>query len=463
MELLNKSASTYLLIITRRDASEILLISQGCGWSLPQADADSEQRLAEQLTAETARAWKIETYCLFFSGIPQSSAGPRARCAIMESVRNDENSPPGTIWVPRSMAIECCDGPERAALRESLKQLDSYSTSHTSGHFACSGWLQELFRWAQEQIAGCGLRLSGAFRQLNASPAFSLIRLETDCGAVWFKATGEPNAHELPITLALTQLFPQWMPKIFGVHAAWNGWLSAEAEGASLDGTADFAAWERIAEELAEMQISSIGKTDELLAAGCRDLRMAALAERIDAFIACMSELMAAQKKPAPAPLDRTELQVLALGLHEACAMLQGFELPDTIGHTDFNPGNIFVSEDGCFFLDWSEGAVSNPVLTLQYLREYLSRSGVEEPAGGEKLALAYSRCWTKRNSTSEIGHALTLAPLVAVFAYALSTDSWRSIDPEIDCKRAGYYRGLTRRMYREAIEATQRSELCLN
>lgn len=463
MELLSKPASTYLLVITRRNASEILLVSGGFGWSLPRADADREQRLAEQLTAEVAREWKIETYCLFLPNFPQGNATPRASCAVMDSVRNDEKSCPGTLWVPRSTAIEFCDSSEQAALRESLAQLDENATARANSHFACSGWVQELFRWAQEQIAPYGLHLTGGFRQLNASPAFSLIRLETDCGAVWFKATGQPNTHELPITLTLGRLFPRWMPRIFGVHTAWNGWLSEEAGGASLDSTADFAAWERTAEELAKMQISSIGTTDELLAARCRDLRMAALAERIDEFIAYMSELMSAQKKPAPAPLDRSELEVLRLGLREACAMLQGFELPDTIGHTDFNPGNIFVSEDRCFFLDWSEGSVSNPVLTLQYLREYLSRSGIEEPAGRDKLAVAYSRCWTRRYSANEIGHALTLAPLVAVFAYAVSTESWRSVDPAMDCKLTGYYRGLTRRMYREAIEAAQRSELCLS
>lgn len=462
MEPLNKPASTYLLVITRRNASEVLLVPSGRGWSLPRADADPEQRLAEELTAEAARAWKIETYCLLSSGIPQSSASVHARCAIMESVRNDENPLPGTRWVPRSGAIECCDPPDRGALRESLRQLDRYATAHTAGHFACSGWLQELFHWAQEQLAPAGLRLTGGFRQLNASPAFSLIRLETDCGAVWFKATGEPNAHEPAITISLARLFPRWLPKIFGVHAAWNGWLSAEAGGASLDSATDFAAWERTAEELAEMQIASIGKTDDLLVAGCRDLRAPAVAAQIDAFIVRMSELMTAQKKPAPAPLDCSELHTLALGLREACAMLQGFELPDTIGHTDFNPGNIFVDEDRCVFLDWCQASVSNPVITLQYLCEYLLRSGVEEPAGSEKLALAYLRCWTTVCSASEMKHALTLAPLVAVFAYAVSTASWRSLDPATDWKLAGYYRSLARRMYREVVNAAQRSELCV-
>ena len=460
MELLSKSASTYLLIITRRSASEILLLPSG--WLLPRVDADSEQRLGDQLTAEAASTWKVETYCLFFPSIPQNSANAHAKCAVMDSVQNDENPPPGTRWIPRAVAIECCNSLDRAALRESLRQMDVYATVHTTGHFACSGWLQELFRWAQEQLDSCGLRLTGRFRQLNASETFSLIRLEINCGAVWFKATGEPNAHELPITIALARLFPRWLPKIFGVHAEWNGWLSEEANGASLDGAADFAAWERAAEDLAEMQISSIGKTDELLAAGCRDLRIPALAEQIDAFIACMGELMAAQKKPAPAPLDRSELQSLACSLREACAMLQAFQLPDTIGHMDFNPGNIFVGEDRSIFLDWSEASVSNPVLTLQYLREYLSRSGMEEPAGSEKLAGVYSRRWTARYSPSEIRQALTLAPLVAVFAYAVSTDSWRSIDRATDDRLAGYYRGLARRMYRDAIEAAQRSELCL-
>ncbi|HJT71509.1 MAG TPA: hypothetical protein VJ731_15015 [Terriglobales bacterium] len=447
---------TYLMVIIRRNASEILLLPDGAGWKLPRTEVNPSERAAEQLTSEVQRAWGMETLCLF------SPAFDR-RCMVMEPVRENEKSSSGTYWIPRTSAERCCAPAEAAAVRQSLAELDGYARAQAGGAFACCGWLRELFRWVGEQIAPRGLQLTGRFRQLNTGPQFCLVRFETSAQALWFKATGAPNKHEMPVTITLTRLFPNHLPEILAVHREWNGWLSSEAPGAPLDAASEFRAWERTAEDLAAMQISAIGKTDELLASGCRDLRVPALAQQIDAFIACLNELMAAQKKRAPAPLSRSELQTLGLGLHEACATFESFRLPNTIGHSDFNPGNIFVGQDRCVFLDWSEAAVSNPVLTFQYLREYLSRSGVEEPAGGEKLAHIYSQRWAAIYSPSEIQHALTLAPLLAAFAYAVSSDSWRCMDRASDCKTAGYYRGLARRMYREAVEAAKRSELCLD
>ncbi|HWH61073.1 MAG TPA: phosphotransferase [Terriglobales bacterium] len=448
--------AAYLMVITRRNASEILLLPAGAGWKLPRLEVNPGERLAEQLTSEVLRAWGMETVCLFSPPFDR-------RCMVMEPVRDNEKSPPGTYWTPRTSADRCCAPPEAAAIRESLAELDGYARAQAGGHFACCGWLRELFRWVQEQVGPRGLQLTGRFRQLNTGPQFCLVRFETSGQAVWFKATGAPNRHEMPVTVTLGRLFPNYLPEILAVHREWNGWLSSEAPGTSLDAASRFRAWERAAEDLAGMQISSIGKTDELLASGCRDLRVPALAQQIDAFLACMNELMAAQKKPAPAPLDRSELRTLALSLREACTTLQSFSLPDTIGHTDFNPGNIFVGQDRCVFLDWSEAAVSNPVLTFQYLREYLPRSGMNEAAGGEKLSAVYSQRWSTVCSANEIRKALAQAPLVAVFAYALSTDSWRSIDRASDCKTAAYYRSLARRMYREAVKVAQRSELCLD
>lgn len=461
VDLLRKAASTYLLVITRRNGSEILVLPDGPGWSLPQADIDPEQRLAEQLTAQTARAWKIETFCLRPTAVQNGSVP--LMCAVMEAVRQNEKAPPGSYWMPRTAAERCCDSAGAAAVRESLERLEACTRSQSASPFARYGWMRELFGWAQDQIAPHGLRLTGAFRQMNASPRFSLIRLETSSGAVWFKATGDPNAHELPVTLALAELFPRYLPRILGVHHAWNGWLSEEAPGTALDEITDFAAWEQMANELARLQIASIGKADQLFKSQLRDLRIGVLAERIDPFLSRMSEMMSAQQKPSPAPLVSSELETLGQRLKESCALLDNLRFPDTVGHMDCNPGNIFVSRDRCVFLDWSEGSVTNPLVTLQLLREYLVRSGIDAPAGSERLAQAYLQAWAQFYSPAELKLALELMPLLAVFAFAVSMDSWRTLDPRRDHSVSGYYRGLVRRMYREATEAAQRSEACLS
>jgi hypothetical protein len=364
--------------------------------------------------------------------------------------------------MPPSVTTGCGDAREAGAIRESLEELDSYAKGERSGPFARPGWLRDLFIWTQEQVAPLGLRITGVFRQLNASPTFSLIRLETNDGALWFKATGEPNAHELPVSLSLARLFPRHVPRILGVHPAWNGWLTAEVSGTELDQTAECALWERAAQQLAELQIASIGKGAELLGAKCKDLRIRRLVERIDPFLAHMAEFMGAQEKPSPAPLSTSELSSLTQGLRESCSLLQSVGLPDTLGHIDFNPGNILVSQDRCVFVDWAEACVTNPLITLEYLCQHLERSASQETAAVERVTAAYLRPWTSFHSLDDLRRALTLSPLVAVFVYAVSSDSWRSPDAIHNPTLAGYFRSLTRRMYREAMRAAERSELCL-
>jgi hypothetical protein len=458
MEPLWEAANTYSLVITRRSASEILLVANSSGWELPRIAIRPQRRVAEQVNAEVARRWGLEAYCLSFWTPSQGGDG---RCAVMEAVR-DNQTPPETCWTPRASA-KCVEPQEMQMVRQSTDELDAHTKDGKACPFARPGWLRELFLWVRKQLAPSRLRLTGGFRQLNASPTFSLIRLEVERGAVWFEATGEPNAHELSITIALSQHFPLFIPQVLGVHSSWNGWLAREVPGGALDGIVDWPAWEQAAAGLAEFQIASIGKAAELLDANLKDLRIPILEERIDAFLARMGALMNAQEKRTPAPLVNSELRSLAELLKEACALLVSLNLPDTVGHVDFNPGNILISGNRCVFVDWAEGCITNPLLTFEYLCEHMGRSEIKTPLARERLVSAYLPAWSSVCSIEVLRRALTLSPLLAVFAYAVASDRWRSTNVIDDSILAGYFRSLTRRMYREAIHAAVRSEACLS
>jgi hypothetical protein len=462
MESPRAETNTYRLIVIRRNASEILLLPDGPGWAMPQVEIHPRQRLAEQLTVEVNRAWGVDAYCVLIPTLPGCSRDEMPKYAVMEFVRQKCDAPTGMFWVRRVALNGCVEPSEGRLIQEALEELHAYAEDERAGPFARPEWLQELFHWTQEQIAPLDLRLTGGFRQLNASPHFSLIRLETQRGAVWFKATGEPNSHELRVTVALTRLFPRFLPPILGVHRPWNGWLSAEAPGISLDQASSLEAWKQTATQLAELQIASTGRTSELIEAPLKDLRMAQLVRQIHPFLSRMNDLMAIQERRSPAPLSESAITMLSEALKESCALMESFRLPDTLGHIDFNPGNIRVSEDGCVFLDWAEGCVLNPLLTFEYLRAHMMRSRIGEPAACESLATAYLRPWTHFYSPEELRSALAPAALLAVFAYAVSTDSWRSADATQNPVQAGYLRSLTRRMYREAVRLAQRSEPCL-
>jgi hypothetical protein len=266
MQSLSDSGDSYWLIVTRRNASEILLSEHGSGWALPCVSIRPRQRVAEQLVSQVSGEWRLETYCLFVANSPHSGRNEEAKYAVMETVRQNDKAPDGTCWMSPSALAECGDARDLVLIKEALEELESYVRGEKAGPFARPGWLRELFRWTEEQVAPLGLRVTGGFRQWNASPTFSLVRMETNDGALWFKATGEPNAHELSVSLLLARLFPNHVLRILGIHRPWNGWLSAEASGTALDEISDCSTWERVAAELAELQIASIGKGSDLLA-----------------------------------------------------------------------------------------------------------------------------------------------------------------------------------------------------
>lgn len=456
---------TYRLIITRWSATELLVAPSGPGWALPEVAVRRDQRLAEQLTAVTRESRQLETYCLFVPSLASTpEAAPETAYAVMESLLQNGKSPSGTSWMVTRVALRkgTLESHDRAIVQSSLEEMERYTREPSAGPFGRPGWIRELFQWIQEQIGPSGLRVTGAFKQLNASPGFSLMRIETSGAAVWFKATGEPNRHELPVTRTLARLFPGYVPEVLGINSSWNGWLSREVPGSTLDQFAEVSAWERAAERLAELEIASIGKSDEFLESGCQDFRLGRLSEQIHPFLDAMNECMAAQTKQPPAILTRSELAFLGEALIEACSALAQLDFPDTLGHLDFNPGNILLTRKSRVFLDWAEACVANPFITFAYLCEHAGRHLGEATRAVEKMTAAYLEPWQRWFSPGDMLRGMELSPLVAVFAYAIRASTARVSEARENPALARYLRSLARRMHREAVRIQEKSEPCL-
>jgi len=171
---------------------------------------------------------------------------------------------------------------------------------------------------------------------------------------------------------------------------------------------------------------------------------------------------MAKQTTFSPPPLTAGALHTLAASLKEACIFLAELDLPDTLGHMDFNPGNICGSSTGCVFLDWAEAYVGHPFLTFEYLREQLSRNHPDKKAWQSEVTSCYLDPWILFASPDVATRALEITPLVAVLAYALSSNIWQDSERVENPKIAGYFRSLVRRMQREAQIWNERRQRCL-
>jgi hypothetical protein len=457
---------SYRLIITRRAGSEILCTANGLNWSLPSLEIPSKHRLAEQLTDRLHAERGLPAYCLFVlnHSRPGRASISRTKFAVMEALEDADSEPVGCQWLPASGHGSHGLRPvtDRTAITEAIQEINTYEKDIGKGPFARLGWIRQLFGWIDTRIAPLGWQTTGAIRQLNASATFSLIRLETTGPAVWFKATGEPNLHELPISVLLARLFPEYVPKILGVHPIWNGWLAEEVSGSLLDDCQEINSWERAARTLAELQLASIDSCPELLANHCADFRLSRVVQLIDPFLARMADLMVLQVKRPPEPLTHSSLILLGRRLKEACGILERLGLPDALGHIDFNPGNIIVSPSRCSFLDWAEGCVTHPFATFEYLLEHARRKLHGNDAAVERITAAYFYSWESIFSADTLTTAKGISPLIAVYVAAVSDARWRSVDARADPVLAGYFRSLTRRMFREATDMAQQGEPCL-
>ncbi|MGB7438614.1 MAG: hypothetical protein WBW49_24605, partial [Candidatus Acidiferrum sp.] len=369
------------------------------------------------------------------------------------------------FWVPiSSLAIDSFrDEQDFRTICNALIPLSHNAETGNEGPFAKPGWLREMCNWIAQQIEPMTFKLTGNFQQLNASSSFSLIRFETTDAALWFKAVGAPNLHEYSISQALARLLPNYVPSILATKPECHGWLMADGGGVTLNDVHDPSAWQTALTTLANLQIDSTGVEAALLEAGCRDLRLVALLELVDPFLDAVAHLMKQQSKVPPPILSKQQLLDISAVLKDALQCLGTLRIPDALGHSDFNPGNIIIGPERCIFLDWAEAYVGHPFLTFEYFLAHLRKDYLQLGPLESELRASYSRIWSSVVSPEQIAQAYSFSPLVAVYAYAVSSNIWRDPERLKVPGFQGYLRSLTRRMKQEADCIQRRRVECLN
>ena len=457
----------YRILLLRKNGSELLVTGERPPFTLPCVEIPRWERVAENMNAAVRERYGISSVCLFAPALSVATTGNKQQpfYQVMETRKANVAAPEGTYWLPVDSFSDYsfADGQDSRAFTSALRQVHEFENGEIAGPFGKPGWIEELFSWVQDAIDSHGLRVSGEFRQLNASPTFALLRFETNGPAVWFKAVGEPNLREFPISVALSRLFPGFEPALVATHPAWHGWLTTEFPGSTLHEVPDAYAWEQAAQTLGELQIASVGKTDQLLEAGCRDLRITSLLTLVDPFMEVMSHLMEQQQTTSPPTLSTTELLTLGKQIKNALSDLAELNIPDALGHLDFNPGNILCSANQSVFLDWAEAYVGPPFLTFEYLRTHLARTQREDAGLSADVINAYETKWRTVLSPEVVAVALNLASFLAVFAYAAGMEGWRNPTWLREPRAAAYLRSLTRRMHGEMRRLQDRRQLCSN
>jgi thiamine kinase-like enzyme len=461
MEKSQQETDAWRILLFGRRGAELLLVRSLSGIRLPEFRIPRWQRIVPNLNTEAKRLWNLDTVCLFPFDVPHSEpTAVHCKYHVMEVSKPEELAriAPDFVLLSSLKEASFADKRDYLAVQQGMGFGGASFPKECQGPFSAFGAFGEIAAWVEKQLLPLGLVWDGNFRQLQAGASFALIRFQTNRGGVWFKAVGEPNRREFPITMELTARYPEHVPGVLAKCQEWNGWLTEEVEGEDLFSSSDPVAWARAAESLANLQIESIRDTSQILDSGAHDVRPERLLAVTDPFFSAMECIMETQTKASPRKLTRQEIQSVQRQVTEALHTIEDAGVPHSLNHVDLNPGNILLSPSKCTFLDWTEAAVGNPFLSMEYLRQHFLRAFPESQEVEIHFRKAYLRRWKSHFSEEAADQILSLLPLTAVFAYAVSVLPWDQRQVVQRPGLAAFLRSLVRRMHRESELMTNRA-----
>ena len=278
--------------------------------------------------------------------------------------------------------------------------------------WARPGGPASLVRWADEQLASRGFERTGAAQQVRSWNLSGIWRLPTTEGWVWFKVVPPFFAHE---GAAVEWVGAPPGPRLVA-HAPGRT-LLVEAAGEPNHGTRG-PALEPMVRLLTELQERSVGRTDELLARGVPDRRLALALPRVEA----VADTGAGSLPPS----QQRALRALVADLPRRVAEVEACGMPETLVHGDFHPGNVVGPPEGYVLIDWGDCFVGNPLVDELAFTERLE--GAERATARGWFVEAWRRIAPGADPDRAADLLRPVLPLVAAVMYA---DFCAAIEPD--------------------------------
>src|SRR4051794_34812398 len=98
------------------------------------------------------------------------------------------------------------------------------NTPDTKTPWLQEGWLESVQDWIQGVLAPQGITITGPLEQFHAYPWSTVLRIPTQSGPLFFKASAGFSAHEASLTAFLSPLHPEQMPRLVAFNQD-LGWM----------------------------------------------------------------------------------------------------------------------------------------------------------------------------------------------------------------------------------------------
>jgi len=265
-----------------------------------------------------------------------------------------------------------------------------------------AGWFADAKLWVQARLRDAGYELRGPVDQIKGAWGWSsILKAETDRGAVYFKADYDKPPKEAAVILKLAERWPRNVPHIIASDAERNWMLLSDFGAAGLE-TLGNGHFQSAVSLFAEVQRSTAPDVDGWRLLGCPDMTP----ENLRLTRRLMAD---------PAALCGEELRQLELRvpqMEQMLAQLSSSALPDTISNEDFKPGNVAVCGGEYIFYDWGNTVITHPMFGINYFLNRMPRPASEdssrwcsglEDAARRALMSAFLDQWTNYASWDQL------------------------------------------------------------
>ena len=120
-------------------------------------------------------------------------------------------------------------------------------------------WIEQVRQWINSELSQQSIKIIGVIEQPHVQPWSTVLRIPTNVGDIFFKASAPVIAHEPAITQALYRWRPECIPQVLAIDEK-QGWMLMTDGGQRVReafGTeGDIRHWNDILTAYADLQIT---------------------------------------------------------------------------------------------------------------------------------------------------------------------------------------------------------------
>ncbi|KAA2259578.1 phosphotransferase [Solihabitans fulvus] len=301
-----------------------------------------------------------------------------------------------------SYHVEVAHAPVPGTLDTAQAPPDALFAAHPlRAAWANPGGPAALAEWARAALAAAGRSVTGPAEQTKTWNLSCLLRLPTDTGPVWAKATAPFTTPESTVIGLVAEVDPGIVPPVLAGDPDTRRVLLAHVDGADCWG-ADADTAVAVVRRWVAAQAALAGRASAL-----PRVEPADLADRV-------RDLVRGPVADDLTPAELADAEELIDTLPRLLAEAAGAGLPATVVHGDFHCGNWRSDGDRHVVVDWSDARVDHPALDLLRLRDFLAE------AAATAAEAAWVRTWREHVPSSDPSAALRPLEPVAHLRAAL-------------------------------------------